>query len=329
MKFENPEFLWLMAILPLLIGWKIYKNKKAFSTIMIPSVDGFEKAKSIKTKLRPFLFALRIAALACLIVALSRPYLSKEGVRVNSTEGIDIVLSVDVSGSMLSQDLKPNRLEALKKVASQFIKDRTSDRIGLVVYAGEAYTKIPVTADKPLLLKSLSDIKFAEVEDGTAIGFGLATAINRLKESKAKSKVVILMTDGINNTGFIDPLTASDLAKMYNIKVYTVGIGTNGVAMSPVQQNPDGSFVFAMTQVQIDEALLKNIASATKGKYFRATSNKKLEEIYKEIDKLEKSEIEEFKFYQTKEEFRPWVIVALACIVIEFVLKYTYFKGIS
>ena len=226
---------------------------------------------------------------------------------------------------MLAKDLKPNRLEALKKVASKFINRRPNDRIGLVEYAGESYTRTPVTSDKGIILKSLSDIKYNTIiTGGTAIGMGLATAVNRIKESKAKSKIIILLTDGVNNSGFIDPQTASELAVEYGIKTYTIGLGSNGMALSPVAIN-NGVFQYSRIQVEIDEELLKEIADATGGKYFRATNNKKLEEIYDEIDKLEKTEIEEFKYYNYEEKFRSLVLLALAllqcssfCFVIPF-----------
>ena len=230
---------------------------------------------------------------------------------------------------MLAQDLKPNRLEALKTVASQFINDRVNDRIGLVIYAGESYTKTPVTSDKDVVIKSLSDITFdGVIEDGTAIGMGLATSVNRLKESKAKSKVIILLTDGVNNSGFIDPSTAADLAANFEIKTYTIGLGTNGNARAPVALNPNGSFRFGMTKVEIDEELLKNVANKTGGLYFRATDNKKLEEIYNEINKLEKTELEEIKYSDSEEKYRLLIIAAIGLIFVELILKYIVFRSI-
>ena len=262
-----------------------------------------------------------------MIIALARPRSSSEISKTKVTEGIDIILAIDVSESMLAMDLKPNRIEALKRVASQFIRDRVSDRIGIVVYSGESYTKVPATTDKNIVLQSLSEIKHGEIEDGTAIGMGLGTAINRLKDSKTKSKVIILMTDGVNNTGVIDPLSASELAKQYGIRVYTIGIGTNGKALSPIAYNPDGSWQYGMVPVEIDEKLLTQIAQTTGGHYFRATDNRKLVQIYTEIDKLEKSKIEELKYYQYQEKFRLWAFLALVCIVGEFALRHTIFRG--
>ena len=228
---------------------------------------------------------------------------------------------------MLAKDLKPNRLEALKNVAADFIKGRPNDRIGLVEYAGESYTKTPITSDKSIVLQSLKDIKYNTViTGGTAIGMGLATAVNRIKDSKAKSKIIILLTDGVNNAGFIDPQTASELAVEYGVKTYTIGLGTNGMALSPIAIR-NGVFQYGRTQVEIDEKLLKEIAEVTGGKYFRATNNRKLKEIYKEIDALEKTEVEEFKFYNYEEKFRPLVFLALGLLLFEFLLRFTLFRS--
>jgi Ca-activated chloride channel family protein len=248
--------------------------------------------------------------------------------RTKTNKGIDIVMAIDVSSSMLAQDLKPNRLTALKWVASSFVDDRVSDRIGLVIYAGESYTKTPITSDRSIVKSALAAIRFEGlIEDGTAIGMGLATAVNRLKDSRAKSKVIILLTDGVNNSGFIDPKIASELAVEYQIKTYTIGLGSNGRARAPVGLLPNGKFQYGMTKVEIDEDLLKEIAEKTGGLYFRATDNKKLEEIYGEINKLEKTEIEEFKYYNYNEKFRPLVLLALVLILIEWFLKNTLFRS--
>ena len=246
----------------------------------------------------------------------------------NTTRGIDIVMAIDVSASMLAKDLSPNRLEALKKVAAEFIKGRPNDRIGLVEYAGESYTKTPITSDKGIVLRSLKSIRYNTIiEGGTAIGMGLATSVNRLKDSKATSKVIILLTDGVNNSGFIDPKIASELAVEYGIKTYTIGLGTNGMALTPVAILQNGNFQYARAQVEIDEELLKEIADATGGKYFRATNNKKLEEIYEEINKLEKTEIEEFKFYNYDEKYRPLVLLAGLLLLLELLLRFTIFRS--
>jgi Ca-activated chloride channel family protein len=236
-------------------------------------------------------------------------------------------MAIDVSSSMLARDLKPNRLSALKKVAADFIEKRPNDRIGLVAYAGEAYTKTPITSDKSIVLSALREITYGQLNDGTAIGMGLATSVNRLKESKAVSKIIIILTDGVNNSGFIEPQTAADLAVEYDIKTYTIGLGTNGNALSPIAYNADGSFRYGMRQVEIDEALLEEIAKTTGGKYFRATNNEKLEEIYDEINKLEKTEIEEFKYTRFEERFRPWVLLAGALLLLEWLLRNTLFRS--
>jgi Ca-activated chloride channel family protein len=228
---------------------------------------------------------------------------------------------------MLARDFKPDRLEATKEVAANFINGRPNDRIGVVVYAGESYTKTPITTDKSVSLNAIKSIKFDGVlENGTAIGMGLATAVNRLKESEALSKVIILMTDGVNNSGFLDPKIASELAVEFDIKVYTIGIGTNGNAMSPYAQLPNGAFQFRMVPVEIDEKLMKEIAASTGGKYFRADNNEKLKEIYTEIDQLEKTEIEQFEFYNVEEKYRDLVLLALFLITLELLLRYTVFR---
>jgi Ca-activated chloride channel family protein len=248
--------------------------------------------------------------------------------KTKTTKGIDIVMSVDVSGSMLAKDFKPNRMEALKVVAENFVKERPNDRIGLVVYASEAYTKSPVTSDKAVVMDAIRSIKYDNVlKDGTGIGMGLTTAINRLKDSKAKSKIVILMTDGVNNAGFIEPQTASDIAQQYGIKVYTIGIGSNGMADFPYAIAPNGQFLFRMMKVEIDEALLRSIAKKTGGKYFRAYSNQKLESIYNEINKLETTEIQELKFYDYDEKFRLFALFAGVLLLLELGLRNTLFRS--
>ncbi len=325
--FDNPEFLWLAVVLfvIILIDYK-FKNVKnsSFSISSIKSLN----TKSLKVKLFPLLNVLRFTALFMLIVALARPQIIDVSIQTKKSRGIDIVIAVDVSSSMLAQDLKPNRLEALKEVAKEFVNDRINDRIGLVVYAGESYTKTPVTSDKSIIINSINEIIFdGVIEDGTAIGMGLATSVNRLKNSKAKSKVVILLTDGVNNSGFIDPNTSADLATSFGIKTYTIGLGSNGNARAPIALNPDGSFRYGLTKVEIDEKLLKEIASKTGGLYFRATDNKKLKEIYDEINKLEKTEVEEFKYSNAKEVYRFFVLAAVILILMEWILKTTFFKS--
>ncbi|WP_304335747.1 VWA domain-containing protein [Capnocytophaga leadbetteri] len=325
--FANPEFFWLLLLLPLMLLWYWFWNKKSQANVTFSTTIAFKKMKSWSDALYHLLFVLRMIAIALIVVALARPQTHSENAKTKITDGIDIVMAIDVSASMLSQDLKPNRFEALKKVASQFVKDRPNDRIGLVIYAGESYTKTPVTTDKSIILNALSEITYGQIEDGTAIGMGLATAVNRLKESKAKSRVIILLTDGVNNTGFIDPQTAAELAAEYGIKVYTVGIGTNGMALSPYALNADGSIIYRMQQVDIDEPLMKKIAQVTKGRYFRATNNQKLQQIYDEINQMETTKIEEFKYTEVDEKFRWWVLVAGVLLLLEFVLKHTLLRN--
>ncbi len=326
--FENPQFFWLFLILPLAIAWFIWKRNRQQAELKISSIKGFKVSGSLLTKLKPVLFVFRLVAMSLIITALARPRTVDVSTKTKTTKGIDIVMAIDVSASMLAKDLRPNRLEALKEVAAEFIKGRPNDRIGLVIYAGESFTKTPITSDKSIVLSSMKDVRYDNVlENGTAIGMGLATSVNRLKDSKAKSKVIILLTDGSNNAGFIDPKIASELAVEYGIKTYTIGLGTNGMALAPVALLPNGTFQYGRVQVEIDEELLKEIAKATKGKYFRATNNKKLEQIYQEIDKLEKTDIEEFKFYNYEEKFRSLVLLAGLLIFIEFLLRYTVFRS--
>ncbi|TLF46655.1 vWA domain-containing protein [Maribacter aurantiacus] len=325
-SFANPEFFWLFLALPLALVWYIFKRKEETAALKIATIKSFQY-KSILPKLKPGLFVLRLLALSAIIIAMARPQTEDISTRTKTTRGIDIVMAIDVSSSMLARDLKPNRLSALKEVAADFIKKRPNDRIGLVAYAGEGYTKTPITTDKNIVLNALNEITYGQLEDGTAIGMGLATSVNRLKESKAKSKIIILLTDGVNNSGFIEPQTAADLAIEFDIKTYTIGLGTNGNALSPIAYNADGSFRYGMRQVEIDEELLKNIAEVTGGKYFRATDNETLEEIYEEINKLEKTDIEEFKYYRYEEKFRPWVLLAGALLLLEWVLRNTVFRS--
>ncbi|MBD3862964.1 MAG: Ca-activated chloride channel family protein [Olleya marilimosa] len=326
--FLNKEFFWLLLALPLAIVWYVFKHKQQNAELKISSLKGFKITNSWLPKLKHLLFALRLLALGILIVALARPRTSETNTKTKTTRGIDIVMAIDVSASMLAKDLKPNRLEALKNVASKFIKGRPNDRIGLVEYAGESYTKTPITSDKSIVLNSLDDIKYNTIiEGGTAIGMGLATAVNRLKDSKAKSKVIILLTDGVNNSGVLNPKIASELAVEFKIKVYTIGIGTNGMALSPVSTLSNGRFQYDRVQVEIDEDLLKDIAKVTGGQYFRATNNQKLEQIYTEINKLEKTEIDEIKFTTYQEHFRPFVWIAGLILLIEFLVRITLFRS--
>ncbi|GAL78424.1 vWA domain-containing protein [Algibacter lectus] len=328
-EFVNKEFFWLFLLLPLVIVWYVFKRNKQTAELKMSSLKGFKVTSSWLTKLKPIMFVLRLLALTLLIMALARPQTVDVSSKTKTTRGIDIVMAIDVSASMLAKDLRPNRLDALKEVAAEFIKGRPNDRIGLVEYAGESYTKTPITSDKAIVLRSLKSIEYNNIiEGGTAIGMGLATSVNRLKDSKAKSKVIILLTDGVNNSGFIDPKIASELAIEYGIKTYTIGLGTNGMALSPVAIDPrTGQFQYGRIKVEIDETLLKEIATATGGKYFRATNNKKLEEIYSEINKLEKTDVEEFKFYNYEEKYRPLVLLAGFLLLLELLLRNTLFKS--
>jgi Ca-activated chloride channel family protein len=324
----NPNYMWLFLSFPLIIVWYFLTSKKVQPVLKISSIKGFQQKSSFLAKLQPLLFVLKLLSLSLIILALSRPQTMDVSTRTKTNKGIDIVMAIDISSSMLAQDLKPNRLSSLKRVASSFIDDRISDRIGLVIYAGESYTKTPITSDRAIVKNALRDIRYdGIIEDGTAIGMGLATAVNRLKDSRAKSKVIILLTDGVNNSGFIDPKIASELAVEYQIKTYTIGLGSNGTARAPVGILPNGKFQYGLTKVEIDEALLKTIAKNTGGLYFRATDNKKLEEIYSEINKLEKTEVEEFKYYNYDEKFRPLILLALALILIEWLARNTLFKS--
>lgn len=326
--FANPDYLWLLLALPLLVGWYVFTRKKSQAVLKISSLNGFRAKSSFLAQLQPALFVLRILSLILIVMALARPQTMDVSTRTRTNKGIDIVMAIDISSSMLAQDLKPNRLAALKRVAASFVDDRVSDRIGLVIYAGESYTKTPITSDRAIVKNALGEIQFEGlIEDGTAIGMGLATSVNRLKDSRAKSKVIILLTDGVNNSGFIDPKIASELAVEYQIKTYTIGLGSNGTARAPVGLLPNGKFQYGMTKVEIDEELLKTIAKNTGGLYFRATDNKKLEEIYAEINKLEKTEIEEFKYYNYDEKFRPLILLALALLFIEWLMRNTLFRS--
>jgi len=327
-EFLNPEFLWLLILIPLLAVWYFFVRKKDAAVLTVPSIKGFKTKSSFVSKLKPILGLLRLLALAAIIVALARPRNVSVSKKTKSNKGIDIVMAIDVSASMLARDLKPNRLEALKKVAVNFVDRRPNDRIGIVVYAGESFTQTPITSDKGIVKRTISSLQWGQLDGGTAIGMGLGSGVNRLKESKAKSKVIILLTDGVNNSGNIDPRTATELAKELGIKVYTIGIGTNGMADFPWSKDPrTGLLNFRKQQVEIDEALLKEIAKETNGKYFRATDNETLKEIYDEIDKLEKTKIEEFKYYNYQEMYRDLVFLALGFLLIEFLLRNTLFKS--
>ena len=328
LEFLNPEYFILLLVIPFIILWYYLNRYKLNNSIKFSNSGAFENSANFYSNFKLLLKVFRLISLALIITALARPQIIDTSTRVKTNSGIDIIMAIDVSASMLAKDLKPNRLDALKNVADEFIKNRVSDRIGLVEYAGESYTKTPLTTDKSIILKSLREIKYNNIiEGGTAIGMGLATSVNRIKDSKSKSKVIILLTDGVNNAGFVDPLTAAELAKEYDIKIYSIGLGTNGLALSPVGINARGKLNYANIQVEIDEELLSQISEMSGGKYFRATDNSKLKEIYDEIDKLEKTEIEEFKYYSVDEKFRVFLILAIILIVFELLMKFTILKS--
>ena len=325
--FANPKLLWGLLIIPAAIVWYVFRHKKQEASVRFSDMNGFESLpKSWKVYGRHLLFVLQMAALALLIVAVARPQ-STSSSQTSNIEGIDIILAQDISGSMLARDLKPDRLEASKEVAADFVKSRPTDRMGLVVFAGESFTQVPLTTDHGIMLNMLKELKSGMIEDGTAIGDGLATAINRLKDSEAVSKVIILLTDGMNNAGSVDPYTAAELAKLYGIRVYTIGVGSYGTAPFPVQTI--FGIQYQQMKVEIDEKLLATIANNSGGKYYRATSNQKLDEIYDEIDKLERSKIEVTEFRHVHEEFYPLVALALALLLFEFLLRKTVFRTIS
>lgn len=325
-EFKNPEYFYLLLLLVPMIAWYIWRHKKAGASIQFSSDMGFARIpKSWKYYFRHSVFILTIASLTLLVAALARPQSSNSWQNV-TTEGIDIVIALDISSSMLAMDFHPNRLEAAKDVATQFISGRTNDKIGLVVFSGESFTQCPLTTDHATVINLFKNIESGMIEDGTAIGNGLATAVSRLKESTAISKVVILLTDGENNRGEIAPVTAAELAKAYGIRVYTVGVGTIGTAPYPMQ-TPFGVQVRDV-EVKIDETTLQQIATTTDGNYFRATNNNKLAEIYQEIDKLEKSKIDVKEFSKKEEEFLKYALAGAFLLVLALFLKTTIFRNI-
>lgn len=325
--FADPLFLWLLVIVPGIIAFYILRQQKTSAALHMPGLQPFENAgTTFRNYLRHFLFALRTIAIIFFIIVLARPQKTNQLQDV-STEGIDIILTLDISGSMLAQDFRPDRLEASKNVATEFISGRPYDRLGLVVFSGESFTQCPLTTDHAVLINLMREIQSGMIEDGTAIGNGLATAINRIKDSEAKSKVIILLTDGVNNRGEIAPSTSADIAKTFGIRVYTIGVGTQGMAPYPVQ-TPYG-IRYQDMPVEIDEQLLKDIASKTGGKYFRATDNDKLVQVYAEIDKLEKSKIDVRQFTRKEEKFLLPAIIAFIAVALEMMLRITVLKNIT
>ena len=327
MHFASPYYLWLLTLLVPMIGYYVWRTLQGGAAIRISSVAGVVRApKTVRYYLRHLPFALRAAAFALLVVALARPQDVEQNVRTN-TEGIDIMLAIDVSGSMLARDFKPDRITAAKEVAGSFIADRYGDRIGLVAFAGEAFTQSPLTTDQSTLQTLLARIRSGLIEDGTAIGNGLATAINRLRESEAKSKVIILLTDGVNNRGEIAPLTAAEIAKAQGIRVYTIGVGTEGMAPYPAI-DMFGNITFVNQKVESDEKTLTAISDMTGGKYFRATDKAKLKAIYDEINQLEKSKVEVTEHVSYHELYLAWVLAALGLLLAEFLLANLVLKRI-
>jgi Ca-activated chloride channel family protein len=326
LTFKNPELFYLLLVLVPMAAWYIFRQKRNTASIQISSTASLFKApKTIRHYFRHLVFVCQMIALAFFVVVLTRPQSSSNWENV-TTEGIDIIIALDISSSMLARDFSPDRLEAAKNVAMEFISGRQYDRMGLVVFAGEAFTQCPLTTDRAVLLNLFKDIKSGMIEDGTAIGNGLATAVSRIKDSEAVSRVVILLTDGENNRGEIAPLTAAEIAKTFGIRVYTVGVGSIGTAPYPVQ-TPFGIELRDM-EVKIDEGLLTEIANITGGQYFRATSNRKLEEIYKEIDALEKSKIDVQQFNRKSEEFIPFAILGALFLLGAILLRTIVFRNI-
>ena len=324
--FVHPWYLLGLVLVPLLIGWWLWRYRKQDAAVQHSDIAVFDGiGKSLRVRLRWLPYALRCLAVAAMVVALARPQssLSRQEMTV---EGIDIVMAMDISGSMLAEDFRPNRLEAAKKVASDFIEGRKNDRVGLVVFAGQAFTQVPLTVDHHVLLQQLGGVKSGIVRDGTALGDGLATAINRIKDSEAKSKVIILLTDGVNNQGSVDPLSAAEIAKLYGIRLYTIGVGTLGKAPYPFRDQM-GRVHYQNIDVEIDEPLMRQMAELTDdGRYFRATNKKALQEIFSQIDEMEKSKIDVTQYAQTKDEQTPWLWLALVALMAELLIRWLWFK---
>lgn len=326
-EFANPYVLGLLIYVPLMAWWYYTKQDEYIAEVRLSSTQGIAVAQSWKVSARPILQVLQLLAIASLIVALARPQevLKKENV---NAEGIDIMLALDVSVSMLAKDFEPDRLEASKEVAAKFVEQRKHDRIGLVVFAGESFTQCPLTTDHNILRSFLSTLECGLIENGTAIGMGLANASKRLKDSDAKSKIIILLTDGENNAGYASPMQAADAAKKLGIKVYTIGVGTKGQAQVPVAQRPNGSFIYGWQQVRIDEELLQQVAKETGGEYFRAQDMDQLKAIYSKIDLLERTKIETTTIRNYKEKYHFFVLLAICLVLIQVLLANTLFKTI-
>lgn len=334
-EFQNPWWLLLFVAIPFLIFLKLRK-KLPQSTLKMSSIKPFEQSRDLLIYFKPVLYVLRLAGISFLIIAMARPQNVEVSSTVKSDKGVDVLMVVDISLSMLARDLKPNRLEALKNVALEFTLQRPTDRIGLIAYSGEAIAKVPLTTDHNILVQEIQNLETGLLEDGTAVGVGLATAINHIKDSKAASKVVILITDGVesidytNDLLYVSPQTAAQIAASQNIKVYTIGVGTNGMAPFPSRRDFfTGELIFDMQPVEIDEPMLKYIAAQTGGEYFRATDNQSLSQIYKRIDQLEKTEINEVKYYNYTELFAKYLVIGIIFLLIEVVLRQTLFKELT
>ena len=323
--FVNSEFFYLLILPLVVLIWYVLKHKNTSSAILFSNTESINKKPTIKQRLRHLPYLLKIGAASLLIIAMARPQ-SSTNWQESTTEGIDIILTMDISTSMLAKDLEPDRLEASKNVAMEFISSRINDRVGLVIFAGESFTQCPLTTDHNVLINLFKDVKIGMIDDGTAIGMGLATAVNRIKDSEAISKVIILLTDGVNNSGMVQPLTAAEIAQKFGIRVYTIGVGTMGMAKSPVALDWNGNVMYDYREVKIDEKTLKDIATLTDGKYFRATNNNSLKEIYKDINVLEKSKIEVTEFHKRSEEFLPFSLWALGLLFFGFILQLAYLK---
>lgn len=326
-EFAYPAFLYAFILLPLMAAWYLWRGRKGTAPLQLSGFENLdERMGTARSWLRHLLAVLRLATVSLIIIALARPQSSNQWEQV-TTEGIDIVLCMDVSGSMRAMDFKPNRLEASKNVGIEFVNARQDDRFGLVVFAGESFTQCPMTTDRAVVINFLKGIDFGVIEDGTAIGMGLATAVNRIRESKADSRVIILLTDGVNNSGDVGPVTAAEIAAGYGIRVYTIGVGTEGTAPIPVQ-DMFGRTVTRNMQVEIDEEVLQKIATSTGGQYFRATNNNKLRDIYQEIDQLEKTRLDVKHFSKKSEEYFPFLLAAMLLLIAEVLLRYTFFRTI-
>jgi len=327
LDFAYPAFFYALILLPVMIGWYIWRGRKSTSSMILSGFENLdERVGSSRIWLRHLLFVFRLVVVGLIIIVLARPQSSNKWEQV-TTEGIDVVMCMDVSGSMRAMDFKPNRLEASKNVGIEFVNARQNDRFGLVVFAGESFTQCPMTTDRAVVINFMKDIDFGVIEDGTAIGMGLATAVNRVKESRAKSKVIILLTDGVNNRGDVGPVTAAEIAASFGIRVYTIGIGSQGTAPVPVQ-DAFGRTVTRSMPVEIDEDVLKKIAETTDGTYFRATDNHKLREIYQQIDQMEKTRLDVKQFSKKKEEYFPFLLAAMLILLFEIMLRYTIFRTI-